>query len=73
MGGVSGRTYLNDTWRSTDEGVTWTQQNPSSGWSARVEQSCVVMPDGSIVMMGGAAPGGTYLNDTWRSTDSGKT
>ena len=31
------------------------------------------MPDGSIVLMGGYGNGPTYLNDTWRSTDNGRT
>ncbi|ACL16768.1 Kelch repeat-containing protein [Methanosphaerula palustris] len=72
MGGYGNSTYLNDTWRSTDNGKTWTEQNPSSGWSGRAEQSCVAMPDGSIVLMGGYG-NGTFLNDTWRSTDNGRT
>ena len=66
----------NDTWRSTDNGATWTQQTASAGWSARSEHSSVVMPDGSIVLMGGF--GGYdndnfYKNDVWRSTDNGAT
>ena len=67
--------YLNDTWRSTDEGVTWTEVNTSAGWLPRVAQSSVVMPDGSIVLMGGyhypSLP--DYLDDVWRSTDNGAT
>jgi len=62
----------NDVWRSTDKGATWTQMTPSAGWSARSWHSSVVMPDGSIVLMGGQGSLG-YLNDVWRSTDKGAT
>jgi len=73
MGGLGTSASLNDVWRSTDEGKTWTEVNTSPGWSGRYGHASVVMPDGSIVLMGGAHNGLTYLNDTWRSTDEGKT
>lgn len=57
--------YTNEVWRSTDNGVTWTQL-PNGGWSPRGGYSSVAMPDSSIVLMGGAY----YFNDVWRSTDS---
>ena len=72
-GGRVGSPYMNDTWRSTDNGVTWTQQNASAGWSARSFHTSVVMPDGSIVLMGGLAGSSDWRNDTWRSTDKGIT
>ncbi len=61
-------------WFFGDENFTepWTQVNPGAGWSARAGHSSVVMPDGSIVLMGGYG-GGIYTNDTWRSTDNGTT
>ena len=62
----------NDVWRSTDNGATWTQMNASAGWTARMCHSSVVMPDGSIVLMGGAI-NLAYKNDVWRSTDNGAT
>ena len=72
MGGSNpGVVLLNDVWRSTDDGATWTLMNASAGWSARSGQSSVVMPDGSIVLMGGYD--GNPKNDTWRSTDDGAT
>ena len=43
---------LNDTWRSTDKGATWTLVNGSSGWPARMDHGSVVLPDGSIVLVG---------------------
>jgi hypothetical protein len=62
----------NDVWRSTDNGVTWTQVTPSAGWSERASHSSVVMPDGSIVLIGGEDDAG-FKNDVWRSTDNGAT
>ncbi|MFA5415251.1 MAG: lectin like domain-containing protein [Methanoregula sp.] len=73
MGGViNNADGLNDTWRSTDNGVTWTCMNASSGWSARFAFGSTAMPDGSIVIFGGST-GQKVLNDTWRSTDKGAT
>jgi hypothetical protein len=60
----------NDTWRSTDYGAHWTLLNASSGWSRRESHSSVVLPDTSIVLMGGYDLSG-YRNDTWRSADNG--
>ena len=72
MGGFDSNVVnQNDVWRSTDIGKTWTQQTAHAQWSARYSLVSVVMPDGSIVMMGGN--GGGRLNDVWRSTDMGKT
>ena len=68
---------MNDTWRSTNNGATWTQMNASSGWIARSGHSSVAMPDGSIVLMGGLTPywvaPSHSRNDVWRSTDNGAT
>ncbi|MFA5331543.1 MAG: kelch repeat-containing protein [Methanoregula sp.] len=63
---------MNDTWRSTDGGLTWTEVNASSGWAGRSRHSSAALSDGSIVLMGGMNPDG-LLNDTWRSTDNGVT
>jgi hypothetical protein len=63
MGGYDGGIrYKNDTWRSTDNGATWTQVTASAGWSGKVGHSSVAMPDGSIVLMGGYYD----KNDVWR-------
>ncbi|MGB8309152.1 MAG: PKD domain-containing protein [Methanoregula sp.] len=75
MGGVgnySAGTFLNDTWRSTDEGATWTEMNASSGWSPREYAAAVALPDGNITILGGSA-NGVYLGDVWQSTDKGAT
>ncbi len=65
--------YMNDTWRSTNNGATWTQMNASAGWSGRFAHSSVAMPDGSIVLMGGYDGSSNVTNDVWRSTDTGAT
>ncbi|WP_332448769.1 PKD domain-containing protein [Methanoculleus sp.] len=74
MGGVdAGYNTKNDTWLSTDNGMTWTCVNASSGWTAGEGHASVAMPDGSIVIMGGFASSGGKMNDTWRSDDYGAT
>ena len=73
MGGYNGgNNYLNDTWRSKDNGATWTLVNASSGWSARADHTSVSMPDGSIVLITGVGSD-RVKNDTWRSKDNGAT
>jgi hypothetical protein len=66
---------LNDTWRSTDNGATWILMNASSGWRARAYLTSVLMPDRSILLMGGLSGSGSGIieNDVWRSKDSGTT
>jgi hypothetical protein len=73
MGGYDGNTYRNDVWRSTNNGNTWTQVTASAEWPARYCQNSVVMPDGSIVVMGGGILTGAFVNDVWRSTNNGTT
>ena len=50
----------------------WTETTPDAGWSPRGGHSMVVLPDGSIVLMGGLEDG-AYTHDVWRSADSGAT
>ena len=71
MGGYNGN-FKNDVWSSTDNGISWTQMNPSAGWSARASQSSVVAPGSpnTIILMGGQGSG-VYKNDVWSSTDNG--
>jgi len=72
---ASGR--LNDIWRSTDKGVTWSQQTANARWSGRFDHSSVAMSDGSIILMGGygdkSGNSVGVLNDVWWSPDSGVT
>ena len=61
--------FVNDTWRSTDKGVTWTQVAPQAAWTARGAFPSVVLPDGSIVLIGGKAkdvPTDYPSPQTWR-------
>ena len=79
MGGNYARGYISDyksdVWRSDDGGETWTRVTASAGWSRRIGHTSVVLPDGSIILMGGFS--GTseddWRNDVWRSDDGGKT
>jgi PKD repeat protein len=76
MGGLDDNlNLLNDTWRSTDGGTTWTEVNNSSGWTERYGHTAVALPDGSIVLMGGMDDTAalSIRNDVWRSTDGGAT
>jgi PKD repeat protein len=62
MGGYDNvNAIMNDVWRSTDYGKTWTQVTASAEWSARTGHTIVEMPDGSIVLMGGGA-----ISDVWQ-------
>ena len=49
----------------------WTLQTESAEWSPRYLAGSVVMPDGSIVLMGGSASNGELQSDVWRSVDNG--
>jgi uncharacterized repeat protein (TIGR01451 family) len=68
MGGANTITRLNDVWRSTDMGTTWSLVKTNAEWPARYGQSSVVVPDGSIVLTGGTVRGiaGGDVNDVWR-------
>ena len=59
----------NDVWRSTDKGETWTRLTDNAPWSARNGLAGVVMPGGTIYIMGG--DDGELKNDVWFSTDKG--
>jgi len=70
LGGYDGA-YRNDVWISTDQGATWTQQTAVAEWSARNFHTLVLLPDDSLLLMGGASSSGTLWNDVWRSTNQG--
>jgi PGF-pre-PGF domain-containing protein len=60
-------------WFFGDEDYTedWTPL-PDAAWSARSFPATVALPDGTIVLMGGRELS-AYTNDTWQSTDGGRT
>jgi hypothetical protein len=61
---------VNDVWRSTDNGITWTQFTTGAPWwTARYRHICVTMSDGSILLVGGVSSD----SDTWRSINKGST
>lgn len=62
---------MNDTWRSTDDGATWTEISSRAGWIGREGQGSVLMRDGSIVLMGGRDVSLNYKNDVWRMAPIG--
>ncbi len=63
-----------EIWRSTDNGTTWTLVTLNADWPARTGAASLVMPDGSIVLMGGESePGIGPYNDVWRLDPTGST
>lgn len=58
-------TYLNDVW-STDDFVTWKQENSAAQWAGRFAHKMVVLGD-TMYLCGGY--NGAYLNDVWATTD----
>jgi hypothetical protein len=61
-----------DTWRSTDKGTTWVRQSATAGWAPRSRFMCVVLPDDTVLLMGGE--GTVYgSNDVWKTVDKGVT
>jgi PKD repeat protein len=69
---MGGGSYRNDVYRSTDGGATWLEVTASAAWSARNLSNSVVLPDGSIVLIGGR-DGDGVKKDVWRSVDGGAT
>ncbi|MDD5189385.1 MAG: kelch repeat-containing protein, partial [Methanoregula sp.] len=70
FGGSTGQKVLNDTWRSTDKGATWTHVNSGTNWAARYKVTSVAVRDGSILLLGGST-GSVLKNDTWRFVPTG--
>jgi len=67
--GPAPRIYFNDVWKSSDDGVTWTQMTPSAPWDERAGGVAIVK-DGAILMIGGEAGFvGPYFNDVWSSVN----
>lgn len=70
-GSIHGNQYYADVWRSTDQGISWTEPTGLAAWGPRTNISLVVLPDNSLCVLGGY--NGAELNDVWRSTDGGQT
>jgi hypothetical protein len=69
MGGqlrVNNGMYSNDVWKSTDQGQTWEYPPITAEWIARSFFGANVLPDNSIVILGGQKQSGMNLNDIWR-------
>ncbi|MGB8891547.1 MAG: PKD domain-containing protein, partial [Methanoregula sp.] len=64
--GYSGAAALNDTWRSANEGATWTELNVSAPWQARNGADMVSLPDGSVVILSGQIATNVGFDDVWR-------
>lgn len=62
---------FNDVWMSNDGGETWEELAENAEWRARRSHTSVVLPDGSILLMGGSDGAYSYTNDAWRSVDGG--
>lgn len=75
-GKVSGDTYLEDVWSSTD-GVNWELVTEKAPWLGRRGHASLVFDDGNgeaIYLIGGFVVNETngyreYRNDVWKSTD----
>lgn len=72
-GSTSGAAYKNDVWRSTDNGVTWTQQTLHAEWSPRNGHACIATTDNRIILIGGVEIDNIPKNDVWESVDYGAT
>jgi len=46
--------YLNDVWRSSNHGASWSLVTSAATWSGRSESSAVALADGSVLLVGGS-------------------
>jgi PKD repeat protein len=65
--------YKNDVWQLMYNGGSWSPRTTNAPWLPRAWATSVVLPDGSIILMGGSGPSGFSYNDVWMSKDSGAT
>ena len=77
IGGNDGTTFLNDVWKSADSGKTWSQVSVTgTQFSARVSHDSAAVSSGThagIYVIGGGDAAGNYLDEIWKSADSGQT
>jgi hypothetical protein len=59
-----------DVWKSTDMGVTWTNQSTNLAWGNRYNFGAVALPNDKIVIFGGQTSEGMF-GDVWISSDQG--
>ena len=69
VGGVGN--FLNDVWKSTDNGETWVDMSATGLLQIQTHSSVAL--DGALYVMGGAAAAAGLQNNVWKSTDGGKT
>ena len=80
IGGFDGTNRLNDVWKSTDGGATWSEVTTGTTaantlFSGRNDHSSVVVdsgPNAGIYVIGGTN-GTNLFNEVWKSTDDGAT
>ena len=64
---------VNDIWKSSDGGVSWSQIPATDHWSPRQDFQAVVLSNDDILVMGGFAnlENRKIYNDIWKSEDGG--
>jgi len=61
---------MNDVWKSTDGGLTWTETSNATWGSLLIGQHSVVSSGNIVVLTGGEDLYSGYLPDTWKYVTS---
>jgi hypothetical protein len=64
IGGSNGAFLMNDVWRTSDQGQTWTMVVEHAAWDARTEHTATSTSN-RIVLFGGLLNDGTASAQTW--------